>query len=151
MKHNSYRLGGILLLSIGLASGCASANTTSDDISSDPVQMVVRNRTSSAVTVFAQWRGGTRIRLGEIGARSNRTFTTRYRGPEVRLAVDVLGSPSPGTTSDPRVFSGGAPSFPGRNDDPGSFVPVDPGDRYEWEIRRTIPSVDMFYRRLPGG
>ena len=30
---------------------------------------------------------------------------------------------------------------------PDSYVPVQPGDRIEWEIRRTYP-IDLFYRRL---
>ena len=57
MDQKSLRLGGILLLSIGLGAGCASANTASDDVDSDEfVEMVVVNSTSSLVTA---WGTGT--------------------------------------------------------------------------------------------
>ena len=93
------------------------------------VEMVVLNRTSEAVSVFVWWESGARVRLGELGARATRTFTTPLRDAAVWLSLDVL---SQGT---------------GRRDRPDSYVPIQPGDRIEWEIRRTSP-IDLFYRRL---
>ncbi len=95
----------------------------------EEVEMVVLNRTSEAVSVFVWWEGGARVRLGELGASGTRTFTTPLRDPALWLSLDVL---SQGT---------------GRRDRPDSYVPVQPGDRIEWEIRRTDP-IDLFYRRL---
>ena len=107
------------------------------------VEMVVLNRTASAVTVFVQWRNGARVRLGELGRRDSETFTTPYRGQEFALSLDVLGAPSRGTR-------GGAFTFGddrGRDGSSGTFVSVEAGDRIEWEIR-TVEPVDVFYRRL---
>ena len=95
----------------------------------EEVEMVVVNRTSEALSVFVWWEGGQRVRLGELGASATRTFTTPLRDPALWLSLDVL---SQGT---------------GRRDRPDSFVPVQPGDRIEWEVRRTSP-IDLFYRRL---
>ena len=95
----------------------------------EEVEMVVLNRTSEAVSVFVWWESGARVRLGELGASGTRTFTTPLRDPALWLSLDVL---SQGT---------------GRRDRPDSYVPVQPGDRIEWEIRRTDP-IDLFYRRL---
>ena len=95
----------------------------------EQVEMVVLNRTSEALSVFVWWEGGARVRLGELGASATRTFTTPLRDPALWLSLDVL---SQGT---------------GRRDRPDSYVPVQPGDRIEWEIRRTDP-IDLFYRRL---
>ncbi len=126
----------LLLLSIGLVSGCASANhanTASDDIDSDEVvEMVVLNRTLNSVTVFAWWEGGARLRLGELRGLSNRTFTTRLWSRGVWLSVDELSKRGLG-----------------RGDRPKTFVPVRPGDRIEWDIGPTFPSIDLFYQRLP--
>jgi tetratricopeptide (TPR) repeat protein len=93
------------------------------------VEMVVVNRTSEALSVFVWWEGGARVRLGELGASATRTFTTPLRDAAVWLSLDVL--------------SQGA----GRRDRPDSFVPVQRGDRIEWEVRQTSP-IDLFYRRL---
>ena len=95
----------------------------------EEVEMVVLNRTSEALSVFVWWEGGARVRLGELGVGATRTFTTPLRDAAVWLSLDVL---SQGT---------------GRRDRPDSFVPVQPGDRIEWEVRRTSP-IDLFYRRL---
>ena len=95
----------------------------------EEVEMVVLNRTSEAVSVFVWWESGARVRLGELGVGGTRTFTTPLRDAAVWLSLDVL---SQGT---------------GRMDRPDSYVPVQPGDRIEWEIRRTSP-IDLFYRRL---
>lgn len=136
MDQKSSQLGGILLLSIGLVAGCASANTASDDVNSDAVvEMVVLNRTSAVVTAFVQWQNGPRVWLGELPGGDTRTFTTPYRGTDFRLSLDV-----------PRPSRGASPR---RSDPPPRFVPVYPGDRYEWEIRLVIPSIDLFSRRLP--
>ena len=95
----------------------------------EEVEMVVLNRTFEAITVFVWWEGGARVRLGELGPSATRTFTTPLRRPAVWLSLDVL---SQGT---------------GRGDRPEDYVPVRPGDRIEWEIRRADP-IDLFYRRL---
>ena len=108
-----------------------SASTASDDIGSDAVvEMIVRNQGSNAVTVFAWWEGGGRVRLGELGGGETRTFTARYRDRAVMLSVDVLSVRGVG-----------------RGSRPEEFIPVRPDDRLEWTIRRTDP-VDL-YLRLP--
>lgn len=86
------------------------------------------NEATGTVTAFAWWRGGARVRLGEINGRSNRSFTIPIRSDEVWMSYDVLSSR--------RV---------GRPAPPETFVPVRPGDRIEWTIRSTYT---MFYRRL---
>jgi hypothetical protein len=132
MDRKSQQFGGVLLLSIGLVSGCASGNTTSDDISSDAVvEMIVLNRTPTAVTVFAWWLEGPRVRLGELSGGANRTFTTPIRGQAVSPSLDVLSGVRRGRSDSPR----------------GRMVPVQPYDRIEWEIRSTS---NVVYRRLPG-
>ena len=93
------------------------------------VEIVIRNQTSEAVTAFVWWESGARVRLGELGARATRTFTTPLRDAAGWLSLDVL---SQGT---------------GRRDRPDSYVPLQPGDRIQWEIRQTSP-IDLFYRRL---
>ena len=95
----------------------------------EEVEMVVRNRTSEAITVFVWWEGGARVRLGELDVNATRTFTTPLREAAVWLSLDVL---SQGT---------------GRRDRPESYVPVRSGDRIEWQIRRTDP-IDLSYRHL---
>ncbi len=97
--------------------------------------MIVLNRSTDPVTVFAWWEGGARVRLGELRGGHDRTFSAPYRGREVWLSLDVLAA------------SRGL-QFAGRDDSPQEFVPVAPGDRIEWEIRSTQP-VDLFYRVLP--
>lgn len=145
-------MGGILLLAIGLVTGCASASQAepaSGDAGPDgAIELRVLNRTSGPVTVFVLWRDGPRVRLGELQRRGTRTFMTPYRGPEFFLSLDVLGSPSRGTTSGALAFSGRENSLAGGSNRQGRFIPVYPGERYEWEIRTTVPSVDLFYRRL---
>ena len=95
----------------------------------EEVEMVVLNRTFEALSVFVWWESGARVRLGELGASATRTFTTPLRDAALWLSLDVL---SQGT---------------GRRDRPDSFVPVQPGDRIEWQVRQTSP-IDLFYRRL---
>lgn len=136
MDQKSSQLGGILLLSIGLVAGCASANTASDDVNSDAVvEMVILNRTAATVTAFVEWQNGQRVLLGELRGGATKTFTTPYRGTEIWLSLDFVGRSRSGIL--------------GSRERPPSFVPVYPGDRYEWEIRLVSPSVDLFYRRLP--
>ncbi len=127
MNHNNHLLVGILLLTIGLVSGCASsANTPFDERA--VVEMQIVNEATGTVTAFAWWRGGGRFRLGEIGGRSNRSFTIPIQADEVWMSYDILSAR--------RV---------GRPAPPETFVPVRPGDRIEWTIRSTYT---MFYRRL---
>jgi hypothetical protein len=129
MDRKRQQLGGVLLLSIALVSGCASGSQTDSPFDSAAfVEMTVLNRSTTAVTAFAWWRGGARVRLGEVGGGTGRTFTTPLRSDEVYLSFDVL--------SNRRV---------GRPRTPQSFVPVRAGDRIEWEINTTF---QLFYRRL---
>ena len=113
----------------------------------DVVEMVVLNRTSSAVTVFVQWRGGARVRLGELRRRGSETYTTPYRGAELALSLDVLGGPSTGTTSGRLAFDDPAGNDDNRGGGSESYVSVDVGDRVEFEIRRVQP-IEVFTRRL---
>ena len=59
MDQKSYQMGGILLFSFGVVSGCASpsqANTGSDNVGSDgAVEMVVVNQTADPVRTYANW------------------------------------------------------------------------------------------------
>ena len=129
MDRKIYRLGGVLLLSIGLVSGCASANQSGSPFDAAAVvEMTVVNRAPTAVTAFVWWRGGARIRLGEVRGSANRTFNTPIRSDEVYLSFEVLSG---------RQVGRPAP--------PATFVPVRPGDRIEWEISSTFV---LFYRRL---
>ncbi len=143
-----------LILSVALASGgCASANQPDQgpgDIGSDgAVEMIVRNRTTRTITAFADWENGPRIRLGELRGGATHVFTTPYRGTDVWLSLDVFGTPPRGTAPRALSFSGGAPNPAGASGGARGFVPVDPGDRYEWEIRSVVPSIEMYYLRLP--
>ncbi len=132
----------IALVSVSCASTGAPESTMEDDVSEGLVEMIVINRTTGAVTVYVQWRPGGRVALGEVSGRQTRTFMTPYRGSEFRLSLNVLSSPPPLT----RPPLAGAPTRPRE-----PFVTVRPGDRYEWEIQQTVPSVRLFYRRLRPG
>jgi len=127
----------VALSVILIAAGCASSSGRSLEGSGDgtagEVELVVINRSTDAVTVFALWQGATRVRLGELRGGATRTFTTPYRGREFWLSVDVLSSTSSG-----------------RGDQPNSMVPVLPGDRLEWVVQSTYP-LELFWRRLEGG
>lgn len=117
------------------AAGCASSGGPGieGDGTAGDLELVVINRSTDAVTVFALWQGGTRVRLGELRGGATRTFTTPYRGREFWLSVDVLSSTSSG-----------------RGDQPDSMVPVLAGDRLEWVVQSTYP-LELFWRRLDGG
>ena len=122
----------ILLLTFGLASGCASASPAFNDRGSDGlVEVLVRNQSNSAVTVFAWWENAGRVTLGEVGLFQERTFTARYRAPGLMLTVDVL--------SGTRVGPGATP--------PTTFAPVRLGDRFEWTIG-AFTQFDLSYVRL---
>ena len=97
MNQRSYTKRGLLLLSLGLVSGCASAyraTNTSDDISSGAsVEMVVLNQTQNAVRVYLIWedRGGAWDKPVETAAQPNpgRRDGDVHRAPEV--AEDLAG------------------------------------------------------------
>ena len=83
----------ILLLTFGLASGCASTSPAFNDRGSDGrVEVIVRNQSNSAVTVSAWWENAGRVTLGEVGLFQERTFTARYQAPGLMLTVDVLAN-----------------------------------------------------------
>ena len=101
------------------------------------VEFVVYNRTSIAVTVFANWEGRSRgVRLGELRGRRDNTYTVDLRGSEVWLGVDPLADAGRGG----RLITGAD-----RYED--EYIPVRAGDKIEWEIRLLDP-LDIFYRRL---
>ena len=121
---------GVAFVSTALAVvslSCASQENSPFD-SSPFVEMTVVNRAENTLTVFAWWRAGARVRLGEIRGGATRTFNTPLRSDEVWLSFDVLAGR--------RV---------GRPNPPEFFVPVQAGDGIEWEIR---PTYAVFYRRL---
>ncbi len=143
MERKSQQLGGVLLLSMGLVSGGTSAsqaNSASDALDSGAVvEMVVINRTPGTVTAYVEWRGaGGRVPLGEVRGRETRTFVTPHRDLEFRLSLNVLSTPP--------ALTGAATR---RRQPTQSFVTVYPGERYEWEIRQTYPTIELFYIRLP--
>lgn len=122
----------ILLLTFGLASGCASTSPAFNDRGSDGlVEVIVRNQSNSAVTVSAWWENAGRVTLGEVGLFQERTFTARYQAPGLMLTVDVLANT--------RVGPGATP--------PRTFAPVRPGDRFEWTIG-AFTQFDLSYIRL---
>lgn len=100
----------------------------------EEVGFSVRNRTSEAMTVFALWDSGTRVRLGDLNANRSGNYTIPVRGQEVTLLVEVQG----GRRND-RL--GG--------DDPSDFAAVRAGTEVEWEIRRIDP-LDLFFRTSGG-
>jgi hypothetical protein len=138
----------ILLLSLGLVSGCAASLTfplsrsggervAADNVRRDAsVEMVIRNRTDHAVNVDLNWEddGGplpsrTSQGLGGIQGAQTRTFTVTPRWRQVlgrwRISLTVtfvepdrLALPRP-----PAHLLGGPPA-----------VEIGPGDRLEWEI-----------------
>ncbi len=101
------------------------------------VELSVRNRTSDAMTVFALWDSGTRIRLGDLNANRSGNYDIPVRGQEVTLLVQ---------TTEVRV---GERSERLGGDNPSDFAAVRGGSRVEWEIRRIDP-LDLFYRTSGG-
>ena len=63
---------------------------------------------------------------------------TPHRDLEFRLSLNVLSTPP--------ALTGAATR---RRQPTQSFVTVYPGERYEWEIRQTYPTIELFYIRLP--
>jgi len=126
----------IIILGIVLASGCAAggqANTSSDEVSSEEsVAMLVQNETASVATVFVQWQGGRRSRLGELRGGATRTFNTPMRGTELRVAFERVGRNA-------GLDLGG----PAQGD--AAYVAVSVGDRLEWTLRG---DGSVYYRRL---
>jgi hypothetical protein len=127
----------IIILGTALASGCAAggqANVPSGDVSSEEgVAMVAQNETASVTTVYVQWQGGRRTRLGELRGGATRTFDAPMRGSEVRVAFESAGR-------DAGLDFGG----PAQQD--AAYVAVTVGDRLEWTLRS---DGSVFYRRLP--
>ena len=143
-----------VLLSLGLVSGCASANrptTTTDDVSGNRlVELVVRNETDVDLRVSAIWAdldrfpvNGRRLpqrTLGVFGAGQAGAFTLRHRARGISLKVepwagtrpDAVGSQPDAVASQPDgVVS-------------GPIVEVSPGDRLQWVIMRI--GVDLRVR-----
>lgn len=155
IDRDNARAIGVILVSTILAMAnmsCASAGApefaiedgvSAGAVEGGAVEMIVINRTAGTVTAFVQWtEHGTRMRLGQLSGRETRAFMTPYRGTQFRLDVDVQSSPPPAT------FGPGSIAAARRRDETLSFVEVFPGERYEWEIRETVPSVVLFFRRL---
>ena len=91
MGLKNYALGGVLLLTIGLVAGCAGPRSVSTVFDgSEELQIVVENETHERMTVFALWRAGPRVRLGQVGGGEDVTFTTPVRGPDVWVGVELL-------------------------------------------------------------
>ena len=127
-----------LLVSLAILTGCASsggADFSPDAVASGDIEMIIRNQTVSVVTAFAWWESGARVRLGDVQARSARTFTTSPRSQGVMLSLDV-----------------GEGRARGRPDRPDTYVDVNPGDQWEWTINATRDETrrfdDVTYRRV---
>ena len=102
------------------------------------VEFIVYNRTSTAVTVFANWEGRSRgVRLGELRGRRDRTYTVEMRGTEVWLGVDPLAN----------VGRRAGRPVTGADRYEDEYIDVRAGDRIVWEIRLLDP-LDLFYRRV---
>lgn len=133
MNQKSYQLVGMLLLSIGLVSGCASTNRAiiaTDEVSRDAVvEMVVHNRTQDGMRVDLNWEdlgGGGRERsgrrLGDIPAGGTGTFSVPNQWRGISLTVRVLRG------GRANLFPSAAGGYR------GPVVEVGPGDRLEWSI-----------------
>jgi hypothetical protein len=135
MDQKSYQFVGMLLISIGQASGCASTNRgiiATDDVSRDAVvEMVVHNRTQEVMRVDLNWEslggGGSprsQRRLGDLPAGGTGTFSVPNRWRGISLTVRLLR----GETANlfPSVAVDGVQR--------GPVVEIGPGDRLEWSI-----------------
>ena len=102
--------------------------------SAQELELSVRNRTQSNMTVFALWesRNGTRARLGDVRPNQTSNFTIDVEGQRVTLTVQVAGN---------RTRVGGT-----RED---WYAPIRPGEKLEWEIRSVSP-LDISYRAVGG-
>lgn len=83
-----------LLLAAVLTGGCAGSyadNPFQGGSSDDDVQVTIRNQNFNDATIWAEWRGGSRTRLGSVTGSSTRTFSTPFRGDVIRFEVDFLG------------------------------------------------------------
>ncbi len=125
-----------ITISAALAFGCAAggqANTPLDDVASSGagLELIVRNQHAgiNRMSVFARWRSGTRLYLGDVGAGQTETFTTPIRGQGFWLEHQE----GPWRSS-------------GRHADPTEYVLVQPGDRLEWSI---WSENEVVYLRLP--
>jgi tetratricopeptide (TPR) repeat protein len=103
----------------------------------EEVELSVRNRTSEAMTVFALWDSGTRVRLGDLNANRSGNYSIPLRGQEVTLLVQPTEVQVAGRND--RI--GG--------DNPSDFAAVRAGTEVEWEIRRIDP-LDLFFRTSGG-
>jgi len=114
------RVGRSLILSMLLLApvlaGCASSyrdNPFQGGSGEDQVQITIQNQNFNDATIWAEWGGGSRVRLGSVTGSSTRTFTTRYRSEVVRFEIDFLGGGRYSTQS----------------------YPVNPGDHLDLRIR----------------
>lgn len=83
----------VLLVAV-TAGGCAGTyadNPFQGGSNDNDVQITIRNQNFNDATIWAEWRGGSRTRLGSVTGSSTRTFTTPFRGDVIRFEVDFLG------------------------------------------------------------
>lgn len=105
----------LLLLAPSLV-GCAGSyrdNPFEGSAGDDEVRITIQNQNFSDATIWAEWGGGSRTRLGTVTGSTTRTFSTRYRSEVIRFEVDFLG---------------------GRRYTTQSY-PVNPGDHLDLRIR----------------
>ena len=134
MNRMSYTKSGLLLLSLGLASGCSGggrASFVAGDSTDAFVEVVVRNRTNDVVRVEVRWAdtGGppqifsNRV-LGSLAGGQTGSIDVPHRLRRIRLNV--------------RLLRPGRPDLPPSpvSNVSGPAVDIGPGDRLEWEIVR---------------
>ncbi len=123
-----------------LTSGCASSGSESGFSGSQPAgrdnQVTVINEDAVPITVYAWWDSGRRVRLGNLGGVSTRTFTMPSRGAGIWFEIEDQ------TTINSR-----------RSRRPVDFVPVGPGDHLEVITGRETftgrSGVILSVRRIP--
>lgn len=99
------------------------------------VELIVRNQSPAPITASVWWEDGGNVLLGDIRARTARTFIVGRRGTGVAMFANLLSDPAPG---------------PRRTRlDRSQFVPVQPGDRVEWVFLGGTSGIVEDYRRLP--
>ena len=142
------RLGGVLLLMIGLVSGCASSNQAdapSDEgaLGSAPL-LIVTNRTQENVRVYLNWedvgRGGLAPgRQRRLLEQLRSGGTGRYTVPSRWGGISLSADPSMTPRNDDLIRRTDPFDRRGPTDlDPlpkSQVIEVGPGDVLEWEIR----------------
>jgi hypothetical protein len=116
---------GLFTLTLGLAAaGCASGPAEVPDWGGagnpqEDIRVWVDNQNTSDATIYAVWGAGNRIRLGQVMAKSEGMFTTRWRSPDLRMEIRLLAAGTYGTNQ----------------------IPVDPGDELELIL---TPGMDRY-------